>query len=355
MRIALTILILLLVGINNELSASTILAGGNIFSQTWTPAGNPYIVQGDITVPSGSTLNIAPGTIVLLASGDLEHSGFDINRVEITVNGSLDVEGNPDSPVQFAAQSAVRPSVWYGIVVGPSASVIIKNADIANAYWSVQAENAVNISYSTIHDCDTGIILQSVTSSTIDAVTIRGCINDGIDATAATVNISNSVIQGNGKYGVYSAYRTGENANIELTQTTLYGNGNASVLIGLLDNVTISNSLITNNFTGIECGDSDGCAGLSISYSDVVDNNIDYVFASAGPGSISESPNYVGAPDNLALKFPSPGIDAGSSINASDHDRNGGMRPINATGAASAQYDMGAYETPDVLFANGFD
>ena len=32
---------------------ATTIPGGNIINQTWTPAGNPYLIQGDVTVPAG--------------------------------------------------------------------------------------------------------------------------------------------------------------------------------------------------------------------------------------------------------------------------------------------------------------
>lgn len=52
-------------------ASATTIAGGNIINQTWTPAGNPYIVNGDIAVPSGAYLRIeaAPGPYTV--TGDL--------------------------------------------------------------------------------------------------------------------------------------------------------------------------------------------------------------------------------------------------------------------------------------------
>ena len=46
-----------------EVSADTIVPGGYV-SGTWTAAGSPYLVQGDITVHADSTLNIEPGVEV---------------------------------------------------------------------------------------------------------------------------------------------------------------------------------------------------------------------------------------------------------------------------------------------------
>jgi len=68
-------------------SGDTIIPGGNVINQTWTPAGSPYIVQGDIAVPSGSQLAVQPGTIVQFMSSDASAAGIDPRRIELTVDG----------------------------------------------------------------------------------------------------------------------------------------------------------------------------------------------------------------------------------------------------------------------------
>ena len=65
--------------------AQTVVFGGTVVDQTWTPAGSPYIVQGDITVPPGAFLNIQAGTVVQVANSDMQTSGLDPARVEITI------------------------------------------------------------------------------------------------------------------------------------------------------------------------------------------------------------------------------------------------------------------------------
>ncbi|GAF97593.1 unnamed protein product, partial [marine sediment metagenome] len=43
--------------------AQTPVPPGNV-SGTWTPAGSPYQINGEITIPNDSVLIIAPGTYV---------------------------------------------------------------------------------------------------------------------------------------------------------------------------------------------------------------------------------------------------------------------------------------------------
>ncbi len=99
----------------------SVAAGGTI---TWTPAGGPYRVTGDTTVPVGTTLVINAGTSVL----------FDLNR-KMTVNGVIKVLGTDGARVVFSnvpgttgtdpiTGIAGQPAKWAGlVVVGPAAAV----------------------------------------------------------------------------------------------------------------------------------------------------------------------------------------------------------------------------------------
>ena len=109
-------------------AASTTIVGGNVVNQTWNPAGSPYIVQGDVTVPAGAFLTIEAGTTIQLATGDMQGSGADVGRVELIVKGTLTVDGTAQSPVTFAGQIAT-PGAWYGIEIDATATA----ATIAHA------------------------------------------------------------------------------------------------------------------------------------------------------------------------------------------------------------------------------
>ena len=48
--------------------ADTTIAGGNIINQTWTAAGSPYLVAGDIVVPAGGG-SVGAATITVTDHG----------------------------------------------------------------------------------------------------------------------------------------------------------------------------------------------------------------------------------------------------------------------------------------------
>lgn len=119
---------LLAVALGSSASFATVVPGGSLVTQTWSPAGNPYQVMGDVTIPTGATLTIDAGTVVQLATSDDQAAGADAARVEVIVEGALDVNGTPGSPVAFESMGVPSTFGWYGIRVLPAAS----SCDLSN-------------------------------------------------------------------------------------------------------------------------------------------------------------------------------------------------------------------------------
>lgn len=63
---------------------------------TWT--GKVW-VSGDIEIPAGSTLHVAPGTQIFMAQDDILDKGSSANRCEIVVKGSVSFEGTETEPI----------------------------------------------------------------------------------------------------------------------------------------------------------------------------------------------------------------------------------------------------------------
>lgn len=75
------------------LGTTTLSATTYNTNQTWTAAGSPYVLNGNITVSSAAKLTIEPGVVVKF-NGSL--------RV-ITINGGLEAIGTGASPVVFTS------------------------------------------------------------------------------------------------------------------------------------------------------------------------------------------------------------------------------------------------------------
>lgn len=110
---------LALIGLNESASSSdfSLLAdllleiptpgclGGSIAADTtWFATNSPIQVCSALTIASGATLTIEPGTIVLIAAG-----------VTLTVNGRLVAEGTPANRIRFSRASPA--SAWARILV----------------------------------------------------------------------------------------------------------------------------------------------------------------------------------------------------------------------------------------------
>src|SRR5690606_7332385 len=121
--------------------ADTVIPGGNLSTQTWTVANSPYTLQGDVTVIAGATLPIEAGVVVQAASSsDAQGAGRNTSRAEITVNGSLVVNGTSTDPVTFKSTSTTS-GTWYGIVVPAGATQVkIDHANIQHAMYGITNE-----------------------------------------------------------------------------------------------------------------------------------------------------------------------------------------------------------------------
>ena len=67
----------------------TVIPTGNV-SGTWTKAGSPYLVEGEITIPDGETLTIEAGTTVEF-----------LGHYPLNVQGRILAEGSEEEPIRF--------------------------------------------------------------------------------------------------------------------------------------------------------------------------------------------------------------------------------------------------------------
>jgi MYXO-CTERM domain-containing protein len=319
--------------------AATTIMGGNIINQTWTPAGSPYIVQGDITVPSGSFLNIQAGTEIQFPTSDLQGAGMDPNRVEVTIKGSLDVAGTAMSPVVFKAQLGAGMGTWYGIVADSAATLVkLAHTNVSSALSAIESRapgSVLQISSSTFSLSSQAIYLLAGSPTLSDitlnqnmlglyvtgsaSFTLADCSLQGNNGPGVyyepsigngSASISNCVIRSNTGYGFRMEPYNGATATVNITSTTIHQNGSYGVYVnagsGSSSTVTIKNSNITNNPTAGVFRNANATTTVTVTHSNVWGNGSNFVNVAPGNGVISANPLYVNAPSNLRLTSNSP-------------------------------------------------
>lgn len=124
-------------------SADTIIPGGYV-SGTWTAAGSPYNVQGNITIHADSILNIEPGVTVefqswcyLLVNGSLEANGTEGDSILFTGTtwAGIDFEDAPDSShlTYCIVQNVVDyVSPLYGGITCMNCNPVLSHCRISN-------------------------------------------------------------------------------------------------------------------------------------------------------------------------------------------------------------------------------
>ena len=78
---------------NQGIAVSGTISQDTVWSMT-NNLGRPYVVTGNVTVNTGSTLRIEPGTIVK----------FRRSGLRLIINGILDAQGTPTSPIYFTSE-----------------------------------------------------------------------------------------------------------------------------------------------------------------------------------------------------------------------------------------------------------
>ena len=100
-RLASIILLILLIPVY-AFSDTTYVAPGNV-TGVWTTGNSPYIVQGDIILPTGSSMTIMPGVEVRFTG-----------NFKFTIQGLLYAEGTETDSITFTRHFPTEQSKWRG-------------------------------------------------------------------------------------------------------------------------------------------------------------------------------------------------------------------------------------------------
>ncbi len=128
----------LIVTVISTANAGTTTGGNIAANATWTPASSPYRVTSSLTVASGATLTIQPGTSIYLSSG-----------VNFTVanGGRLLAEGTEMEPIVFTRDPATFTS-WGGVVVNGAAGS--PETRIAYAHFVGNGTTCIHVTGATV-------------------------------------------------------------------------------------------------------------------------------------------------------------------------------------------------------------
>ena len=209
------------------------------FDYDLTLSGDVY-VNGDVTITAGNTLTLEPGCRLMILRQDVERSGEDTVRVEIDINGTLEVNGTSMNPVQMIpAGGTAENEHWSGVrISGSSADAQISNCLITKAYHGIKSSKKIDIDHTTIVDCEVhGLYLS--------------------DSAATASRISNS---------------------------SFCNNGSAGIMVSLCDSVVIDTCVTTNNYYGMSFSSSDHS---HLNRCDIKNNSYDGIkFVGSNPSTI---------------------------------------------------------------------
>lgn len=201
---------------------STVVSGLISENTTWTLAGSPYIIVGNVIVDWGVFLKIEPGIVVKFTSG-----------TNLLIDGGLIAQGNSTHKITFTSNvTTPAPGDWAGILI--------------------RSSGYCNMADSIIEYATTGIHFESYEEETARI----------FNYSRVTSNIVGLKVSG----GWWNAYSTG---------LTIEGNLDCGIYVnGFL---VINNSLISNNSIGVNV---QGPAYLDLANSTISHNTLDGVHGS---------------------------------------------------------------------------
>jgi parallel beta-helix repeat protein len=234
--------------------AATEVSGLISSDTTWTQAGSPYTLTGNLLVENGVKLTINAGTTVNLGS------------YYIMVNGTLAARGTIDNPITFNGGSITFTSSIKPWNEQTQLGCIIENAKLTT---TVTSDNAVKISSSTINGALTltsdsivasNIINGNVNGGKVSGNTITGDVNSAdVFSNTITGNVGCSGTASNN----YIKGRVGTNGDCHITDNTIIGDKTSSTgdtgaaifvstaYIGASGYPKIENNIIANSHIGI--------------------------------------------------------------------------------------------------------
>ncbi|UCE38016.1 MAG: Ig-like domain-containing protein [Thermoplasmata archaeon] len=242
-------------------TSGTEIPGGHISTTTtWGVSGSPYIINGDVIVDSGITLEIEPGVEVkfngkynLYIEGDLTALGNDANHITFTSNSGNPSSGDWDS-IRINSTGHLRMNycdVLYGnyaIYIHQASDNLVENTTISqNLRYGIYSTYSSNtqIKNSNIgQNGFSGIYFYGSSNADIINCAINSNSFQGISiSNSSEINIFDSDSFSNELNGIHIL----QSSYVTIINSDIYQNSNLGVTMRFSKNIIFENCEIFSN------------------------------------------------------------------------------------------------------------
>jgi nitrous oxidase accessory protein NosD len=122
------------------------------------------VLTGDILVPQGVTLTIAPGTVIRVSSAESTKTDPEYLSplVELTVRGTLRAAGDSRAPITFVAAGVRKESAWAGVIID-NGNASLRHCRIESAETALHLLNgSLDLNDSTLSGNRYGVVIQGI-------------------------------------------------------------------------------------------------------------------------------------------------------------------------------------------------
>ncbi len=232
---------------------SVIDVSGTVTTTLWYGTVN---ITGDTVVPAGETLTIASGTTIVFV--EVDQNADQVGDYELTIQGSLLVEGTEAAPVIFTTlptSGPADPSSWNGLVLTSGSTATIEHAIVEYAHKGIASAGDLNLSHVELRHNFIGLETTGTKTKYLADVHIHDSADDGWRATNATLSATNVTSKDNGGRGVYVSGGSGTVAGCDLSSNGSHGAELVGTSLSLTQCDILSNGETGVTYRGASTGD----------------------------------------------------------------------------------------------------
>jgi len=250
------VILLFMVSCSGWLGAQTLIPAGNV-SGSWNAGGSPYLIEGNINVPSDSQLIISPGTELLF-----------LGPYQLSIYGYLNASGTSNDSIYFTCPDSVES--WAGVRLIDFVQILPDSVRLSYCSFSKARKNnpdslggafyaknspRVSIDHSSFASCyggsggaiylkNSSILIRNTVISNTEAE--RGGALYIHQSAPDLINVEISGNTGNVGGGIYFYNSNGLLQNTLISNNTSLGGG-GGVILHKTSNVTMYQCIIEEN------------------------------------------------------------------------------------------------------------